>query len=84
MPLIVQGMTVYRIGEALAKAGVSRATYFRWIKEQRIADVKYRDRNGRRVFTPSEMADLLGTANCLVRAEPCDMSQLELSVARHG
>lgn len=80
MPLFAHGITVYRIGEALQKAGVSRATYFRWVRENRIPDVKYRDRNGRRVFTTNEMAELVGIANRLVDATPADLGQLALGL----
>ena len=43
------------MGEALELAGLSRSTYFRWVREGRIRDVEYRDRNRRRVFTQEEL-----------------------------
>jgi hypothetical protein len=66
MPVVIDGKTLYRIGEALAACPVSRATYFRWLKERRIADTQYRDRNGRRMFTESELEDLKHQAQKLV------------------
>lgn len=68
MPLSIDGKTVYRIGEALEQAGVSRATYFRWIREGRLSDVRYRDRNGRRVFTDEEVRGLCCVSKKLVEA----------------
>ena len=70
MVLIIGGTMVYRIGEALRTAGVSRATYFRWVQRGRIADARYRDRNGRRVFTEEELRALTDEANKLVEASP--------------
>ena len=55
MPIALEGERVYRIGEALELAGLSRSTYFRWVREGRIRDVEYRDRNRRRVFTQEEL-----------------------------
>lgn len=69
MPLILEGKTLYRIGEALVAASVSRATYFRWLKQGRVRDTQYKDRNGRRVFTEAELADLKGEAGRLIKAQ---------------
>ena len=66
MPIVIEGLKVYRIAEALAEAGVSRATYFRWVKQRRVADTRYKDRNGRRVFTDEELADLKKAAHYLI------------------
>lgn len=76
MPLTIDGTTVYRIGEALQEAGVSRATYFRWIRDGRLADVRYRDRNGRRVFTKEEVHGLTCMAKKLIDASPQGMLSL--------
>ena len=77
MPLEVNGQTVYRIGEALSRAGVSRATYFRWVRDGRIPDTRFKDRNGRRVFTPAEVENLIAVATRLVEASP----QLDIPLA---
>lgn len=61
-------MTVYRIGEALRLASLSRATYFRWVRLGRCPDAQFRDRNGRRVFTTDEVRDLERLANRLTPA----------------
>ena len=68
MPLVIDGKKLYRIGEALAAAPVSRATYFRWLKQRRVPDTQYRDRNGRRLFTDAELEVLKHEAQRLVEA----------------
>jgi len=65
-PLNIGGITVYRIGDALRLAGVSRATYFRWVKEGKVPDSRFRDRNKRRVLTVEELRQLQGVANVLI------------------
>ena len=66
MPITINGVTLYRIGEALRTAGVSRATFFRWVKEGRFPDTQYRDRNGRRLFTGEELKALKAAAEQLI------------------
>ncbi len=68
---------VYRIGEALRTAGVSRATYFRWVQRGRIADARYRDRNGRRVFTDEDIRALKDEAKKLLEDSQHIRMQLE-------
>ena len=68
MPFLIDGKRVYRIGEALATASLSRATYFRWIKQGRIRDTHYKDRNGRRVFTEEELDELRRETDRLIEA----------------
>ena len=80
MPITLEGEMVYRIGEALELAGLSRSTYFRWVREGRIRDVEYRDRNRRRVFTQEELQRLCSEALQLVPASP-QMTLLAKAVA---
>jgi hypothetical protein len=68
VPFIIDGRTVYRIGEALEAAAVSRASFFRWVKEGLIQDTEFRDRNGRRVLTAEEMENLKRFAHKLVES----------------
>lgn len=68
MPLVIEGRKLYRIGEALASASLSRATYFRWLKQGRLKDTQFKDRNGRRVFTEDELNDLKREAQRLQEA----------------
>jgi hypothetical protein len=78
MPTSIDGNLLFPIGEALDRAGVSRATYFRWVREGRIPDARFRDRNGRRVLTTEELSLLERRANRLVETLPPD--QLTLPV----
>jgi hypothetical protein len=55
MPITVDGRVLYRIAEGLREADISRATYFRWVRAGRIADARFRDRNGRRLLTVEEL-----------------------------
>ena len=59
---------MFSIGEALREAAISRATFFRWVKEGVIKDVEFRDRNRRRVFTAEEVDELKRFALRLVSA----------------
>lgn len=68
MSVKIDGRVVFSIGEALREAAVSRATFFRWVKEGLIQDTEFRDRNGRRVFTAKEVEDLKRFAHRLVAA----------------
>lgn len=67
-PLEIAGAQLYRIGEALRAAGVSRATYFRWLKQGRVADTRYKDRNGRRLFTEAELDGLRTIAGRVIES----------------
>jgi predicted site-specific integrase-resolvase len=77
MPFDIDGRTVYRIGEALREAGVSRATYFRWVREGQIADTEFRDRNGRRVLTAEELEHLKRFAHRLVESPQMRFSAMK-------
>jgi len=68
MPIMLKDKTVFSIGEALARVGMSRSTYFRWVKAGRIPDTQFKDRNGHRVFTEEELQILDGLANQLKRS----------------
>jgi len=73
MPFQSGNQTLYRIGEALRIAQVSRATYFRWVRSGRVPDTRFKDRNGRRVFTPEELRRLTRTAEHLI-SSPMQLS----------
>lgn len=74
MPITVDGKRFYRIGEALATASLSRATYFRWLKQGRLRDTHFKDRNGRRIFTTSELGILVDEAKRLIEQPQIEMS----------
>lgn len=73
VPIVVDNKKLYRIGEALATASLSRATYFRWLKAGRIRETQYKDRNGRRLFTETELETLVGEAKRLVEQPQIEM-----------
>ncbi len=54
MSIEINGKTYYRTAEVCAKAGISRATLFRWLKAG-VLKKTYRDRRGWRMFTESDL-----------------------------
>lgn len=73
MPIVVNNEKLYRIGEALAAAALSRATYFRWLKAGKIRETQFKDRNGRRLFTEAELQSLVIEAKRLVEQPQIEM-----------
>ena len=61
MPIEIDGQKYYRTSEACAKAGVSRATLFRWLKAG-ILEKSYRDRRGWRIFTEDNLSKIQAEA----------------------
>jgi predicted site-specific integrase-resolvase len=82
MPVTIDGVTLFRISEALNRAGVSRATYFRWVRQGRVHDSRYKDRNGRRLFTAEEVRELERVAHRLIES-PTQLA-LRMSGDRRG
>ena len=54
MSIEINGKTYYRTAEKCAKAGISRATLFRWLKAG-VLKKTFRDRRGWRMFTESDL-----------------------------
>ena len=73
VPIVVNNTKFFRIGEALATASLSRATYFRWLKARRIRETQFKDRNGRRLFTESELQILVNESKRLVEQPQIEM-----------
>jgi hypothetical protein len=73
MPIMVNNRKLYRIGEALAAASLSRATYFRWLKAGKVRETQFKDRNGRRLFTEEELNTLVSEAKRLVQQPQIEM-----------
>lgn len=63
MPQQIKGRTYYRTSEACRMAGVSKATFFRWIKEGILDDVGRKDRNGWRLFTQGDISKIKAEAS---------------------
>jgi len=59
----IDGRIFYRTNEALKKVGISRATFFRWLKNGIIEDVLHKDRRGWRLFTDKDIERLRKEAN---------------------
>lgn len=55
MALKIQGRKYYRTSEACEMAGISKATFFRWLKDGILPEVGRKDRNGWRLFTQEDI-----------------------------
>ena len=69
MPVVIKGKKYYQTREALDKAGISRATWYRWRAANIVNDAKQKDRRGWRLFTESEVQELTDFAQ-QVKSEP--------------
>ncbi len=79
MPQRINGVTYYKTNEACKMAGISRATFFRWLKEGTIEDVRRKDRRGWRLFTGEDIEKLKEEANKVVSIES-ETKQLKLTL----
>lgn len=55
MSIEINGQVYYRTAETCTKAGISRATLFRWLKAGILKET-HRDRRGWRMFTERDLA----------------------------
>ena len=55
MSIRIDGETYYRTSDACQRAGISKATLFRWIKAGILKDVVRRDRKGWRLFDENDI-----------------------------
>jgi len=55
MAIRINDQTYYRTSEACQRAGISRATFFRWLRAGILEDVMRRDRKGWRLFTQGDI-----------------------------
>ena len=65
MPIKIDGRKFYRTSEALIKVGISKATWFRWVKSKKIQDVKHKDIRGWRLFTDEDVSRIKKFANSI-------------------
>jgi predicted site-specific integrase-resolvase len=63
MPVSLNDVIYYLAAEAYAKAGISRNTFIRWVRDGKFDDVVHRDRNGWRLFTEDDICRLKARAN---------------------
>lgn len=62
MPIIIDGKKYYRTHEAIQLAGISRATFFRWLKDGIIPDAAQKDRRGWRLFSDKDIDSIRNEA----------------------
>ena len=65
MPVEIEGKRFYRTNEALKLIGISKATWFRWLKEKKVEDVAHKDLRGWRLFTDDEVEKIRKYANTI-------------------
>jgi predicted site-specific integrase-resolvase len=58
MPSIIGGVTYYKTAEACEKAGISKNTFFRWLRAGEFVDVATADRHGWRLFSDADIERL--------------------------
>jgi hypothetical protein len=63
MPVSFNNVIYCRAAEAYAKAGISRNTFIRWVRDGKFDDVVHRDRNGWRLFAEDDICRLKARAN---------------------
>jgi len=63
MVIRIDGETYYRTSEACQRAGISKATLFRWVKAGILEDVVRKDRKGWRLFTQDDINKIKSEAS---------------------
>ena len=58
MSITIEQKEYYRTKEACAKAGISKATFHRWIKQGIISDSIIKDRRGWRLFSEADIKNI--------------------------
>ena len=67
MSITVNGQNYYRTSEACKRAGISKATFLRWLKEGILQDVSQTDRRGWRLFTEEDINGIKAEASRIER-----------------
>ena len=67
MAIKINGQTYYRTSEACQRAGISKATLFRWFKAGILEDVERKDRKGWRLFTQDDINRIKSEASRVSR-----------------
>jgi len=63
MSTAINGKTYYRTAEVCQIVGISRSTFFRWLREGSFTDVRNVDRRGWRLFTEDDLVRLEAEVN---------------------
>ena len=58
MSITIEQKKYYRTKEACDKAGISKATFYRWIKQGIISDSIIKDRRGWRLFSEADIKNI--------------------------
>jgi len=69
MPVTINGQAYYRTAEVCRIVGISKTTFFRWLKESTFKEAEHRDRRGWRLFTEDELARFKEEANRIIRSD---------------
>lgn len=70
MPITVNGETYYRTAEVCRTVGISRSTFFRWLRQGSLADARNVDRRGWRLFTKADIGRLKAEVNQIRPKDP--------------
>lgn len=65
MSVIIEQKKYYRTKEACYKAGISKATFHRWIKQGVVNDNTIKDRRGWRLFSDEDIEHIRKEASRL-------------------
>jgi len=65
MPTTIRGTQYYRTAEACDIAGISKNTFFRWLRTGQFDDVRTVDRHGWRLFSESDLVRLCERAQSI-------------------
>lgn len=63
MPVTVNGQIYYGTAEVCRIAGISKDTFFLWVRQGLFPDIEHRDRRGWRLFTKDEVDGLKAEVN---------------------
>jgi predicted site-specific integrase-resolvase len=66
MPVEIAGRRYYRTNEALQMIGISKATWFRWLKDGKVEDVRHKDVRGWRLYTEEDIERIRTYANTVM------------------
>jgi len=63
VPVTINEKTYYRTAEICQIVGISKNTFFRWVREGSFADAPNRDKRGWRLFTSHDVDKLKAEVN---------------------
>ncbi len=69
MSVTVNGETYYRTAEVCQIVGISKTTFFRWLKGGIFKEAEYRDRRGWRLFTEDELSRFKAESHRIIKSD---------------